>query len=342
MDDFLVHSDNFDNHVQHVRLVLQRVIEKKMKVNLKKCTFHTTKTAFLGYEVSDVGVNMLPDRVQVINDWKAPTDVKSIQSFLGFCNFYCSFIKDYSKIAIPLTNLTKKTVEFKWDNLAQQAFDTLKSKFLTADIMRHFDPTRHIVLETDASDFAIGAVLSQPHDDGLRPIGFYSRKLQAAELNYDTHDKELLAIIEALRAWRHFTIGTTTPVQIITDHKNLQYFCTSKPLNRRQVRWSEFLSDYNFTLEHRPGKLNVVPDILSRRSQDELDIGDRQSMETCLLNPSLFLATAKYDDTQHPHKQLDEHIRTANLEDTYFQEAVKWLYQPENNRSKYPEGSGNL
>ena len=121
-----------------------------MKVNLKKCTFHTTKTAFLRYEVSDVSVNMLPDRIQVINDWKAPTDVKSIQSFLGFCNFYRSFIKDYSEIAIPLTNLTKKTVEFKWDNLAQQAFDTLKSKFLTADIMRHFDPTRHIVLETDA------------------------------------------------------------------------------------------------------------------------------------------------------------------------------------------------
>ena len=186
MDNFLVHSDNFDNHVQHVCLVLQRVIEKKMKVNLKKCTFHTTKTASLGYEVSDVGVNMLPDRIQVINDWKAPTDVKSIQSFLGFCNFYRSFIKDYSEIAIPLTNLTKKTVKFKWDNLAQQAFDTLKSKFRTADVMRHFDPTRHIVLKTDASDFAIGAVLSQPHDDGLRPIGFYSPDTTVQSFSWTT------------------------------------------------------------------------------------------------------------------------------------------------------------
>lgn len=221
-----------------------------MKINLKKCTFHTNKTALLGYEVSDVGVNMLPDRVQTINNWQPPTDVKSVQSFLGFCNFYRSFIKDYSEIAIPLTNLTKKSVEFKWDNIAQTAFDTLKSKFLTAEIMRHFDPKRHIVLETDALDFAVDAVLSEPHDDGLRPVGFYSRKLQAAELNYDTHDKELLAIIEALRAWRHYTIGTAHLVQIITDHKNLQYFCTSKPLNRQQVRWSEFLSDFNFTLEH--------------------------------------------------------------------------------------------
>lgn len=228
------------------------------------------------------------------------------------------------------------------DNIAQTAFDTLKSKFLTAEIMRHFDPKRHIVLETDASDFAIGAVLSQPHDDGLRPVGFYSRKLQAAELNYDTHDKELLATIEALRAWRHYTIGTARLVQIITDHKNLQYFCTSKPLNRQQVCWSEFLSDFNFTLEHQPGKLNAVPDILSCRTQDELDIGDKESMNTCLLNPLLFLAISKYEDPQLPHKQLDDNIRNANSEDAYFQEVVKCLHQPEDDRSKYPEGSDNL
>lgn len=129
MDDFLIHSANYKDHVLHVRAVLKRVIEKKMKINLKKCTFHTNKTAFLGYEVSDVGVNMLPDRVQTINNWQPTTDVKSVQSFLGFCNFYCSFIKDYSEIAIPLTNLTKKSVEFKWTILLKQRLTRSNQSF---------------------------------------------------------------------------------------------------------------------------------------------------------------------------------------------------------------------
>jgi hypothetical protein len=200
MDDFLVYSPDFETHVQHVRAVLQRVIESNMKINLKKCTFHTTVVQFLGYEVSTTGVNMLPDRVKVIKEWKEPTDVKSLQSFLGFCNFYRAFIPHYSETAAPLTDLTKKTSIWNWSVIHQKAFDSLKCQFDTADILRHFQQGLQIILETDASDFAISGILSQVYADGIHPIGFYSRKLQVAELNYDTHDKELLAIIESLKA----------------------------------------------------------------------------------------------------------------------------------------------
>ena len=174
----------------------------------------------------------------------------SLQSFLGFCNFYRSFIDWYSTIATPLTNLTKKDAPWCWGTPHQIAFDELKHQFTTADILRHFNSKLPIILETDASDFAISGILSQTHPDGVHPVGFYSHKLQAAELNYDTHDKELLAIVESLRAWRHFTMETSVPVDIITDHNNLRYFMTTKSLNCRQVRWSQFLADFNFTLKH--------------------------------------------------------------------------------------------
>ena len=342
MDDFLIHSKNIAEHVPHVRAVLKRVIEKKMKINLKKCTFHTTKTAFLGYEVSSTGVNMLPDRVKTILEWKPPTDMKAVQSFLGFCNFYRAFIPRYSEIAVALTDLTKKDRTFEWTETAQTAFDNLKRMFTDATVMCHFDPTLPIILETDASDFAIAGVLSQPQNDEIRPVGFYSRKLQPAELNYDTHDKELLAIVESLKAWRHFCIETVTPVRIITDHNNLKYFTTTKSLNRRQVRWSEFLADFNFTLEHRPGKLNIIPDTLSRREQDALDIGDKQAQESCLLPPSLFATIAKYDDPLLPHKQLDIQIRQANKTDEYFANVVHWYFNASPTCPKLPIGSGSL
>ena len=264
LDNFLIYLVTFKEHVQHVRKVLKRVIDLNLGVNLKKCVFHSKLVKFLGYKVSSRGIAMIANRVAAIKEWLAPTNLKSLQSFLGFCNFYRQFIRNYSLIATPLTNLTKKSVEYIWTSKEQQAFDKLKNQFDTADILRHFDKDLPITVETDASDFAIAGVLSQLHSDGLRPVSFFSRKLRGAELNYDTHDKELLAIVECLKGWRHFTMERKVPVEIITDHNNLKYFMTTKTLNRRQVRWAQFLTDFNFKLIHRAGKLNVQADALSR------------------------------------------------------------------------------
>ena len=143
---------------------------------------------------------MDPKKVEAIQEWPLPTLVKETQSFLGFANFYRRFIENYSTVARPLTDLTRKDQEFKMTNEARQAFEELKSRFMTAPILATFDPEEEITVETDASDYALGGVISQRGEDCLlHPIAFYSRKLTLAELNYEIHDKELLAIVECLR-----------------------------------------------------------------------------------------------------------------------------------------------
>ncbi|KFZ16177.1 hypothetical protein V501_02352, partial [Pseudogymnoascus sp. VKM F-4519 (FW-2642)] len=203
-------------------------------------------------------------------EWPTPTTVKEVQAFLGFANFYRRFIAGYSKVAQSLTELTRKDLAFEWTAKAESAFQELKAKFTEAPILATFDPAKKIILETDSSDFAIGACLNQPDENDengkFKPIAYYSRKLSPAELNYDIHDKELLAIVVAFEQWRVYLEGSTYPVQVWTDHKNLIYFTTTKVLNRRQVRWAETLAAYNFTITYRKGSENARADALSRRT----------------------------------------------------------------------------
>ena len=153
--------------------------------------------------------------------------------FLGFANFYRRFIHDYFKIAVPLTRLTRKDTPWSWDDRVQAAFNDLKQAFTSAPILTHWIPDSPIVVETDASDYALAAIISTYVDGDIHPITFHSRTFNSAELNYDVHDKELLAIFEAFQKWRHYLEGTPTPVDVVTDHKNLQYFSTTKLLTRK-------------------------------------------------------------------------------------------------------------
>jgi hypothetical protein len=163
---------------------------------------------------------------------------------LGFANFYRRFIKDYSQIMTPLTTLTCKDKPFSWNPKSRAAFDTLKTTFTSALVLIHPDSAKPFTMETDASDFALGAILSQPGIYGsLHPVAFYSRKLTNAEINYQVYDKELLVIIITFEQWRLYFAGAQHRVQVLIDHKNLLYFTTTRTLNRRHARWSIFLVD---------------------------------------------------------------------------------------------------
>ena len=269
LDDILIYSKTLKEHKQHVEAVLDKLLARKLLLNPEKCEFHKHQVDFLGFRVGRQGIQMDPGKISEVLAWPEPRNVKEVQEFLGFGNFNRRFINGYSTIAIPLTNLTKKDVPFNWTTLQQHAFDKLKDQFATAPCLIWFTPGRPVRIETDASDKGIGACLLQQNPKGEKqtwhPVAYMSRKMTPAELNYDIHDKELLAIVAAFQDWRVYVEGASE-ITVFTDHKNLVNFCTTKQLNRRQVRWSELLSQHKFVIQYHPGKDNGRADALSRRS----------------------------------------------------------------------------
>lgn len=265
LDDILIYSNNTADHRKHVKEVLRRLRKAGLYARADKCEFERDTVEYLGYILSAEGLTMSADKVKSIIDWPEPKRVKDIQSFLGFANFYRRFIHNYSEITVPLTRLTRKGIPWVLTDAARAAFRNLKNAFTSAPVLTHWIPDRQITIETDASDYAIAAILSITGEDGeIHPVAFHSRTLTGAELNYDTHDKELLAIFAAFRTWRHYLEGAPLPIDVVTDHKNLEYFATSKILTRRQARWSEYLSAFNMVVRFRPGRLGAKPDAMTR------------------------------------------------------------------------------
>ena len=265
LDDILIYSDDITQHQSHVKEVLKRLRKAGLYVKAEKCEFHSDSVEYLGYVLSPAGLTMSDAKVKTIQEWPEPKKVKDIQSFLGFANFYRRFIFNYSDIVIPLTRLTRKDTPWNFNENCRKAFNTLKQAFTTAPILMHWVPDAQLVVETDASDYAFAAILSiMTEDSEIHPVAFHSRTFSAPELNYDVHDKELLAIFEAFKIWRHYLEGSASPIDVVTDHKNLEYFSTTKVLTRRQARWSEYLSQFNLIIRFCPGRLGTKPDALTR------------------------------------------------------------------------------
>ncbi|KAF6523243.1 hypothetical protein HZS61_011742, partial [Fusarium oxysporum f. sp. conglutinans] len=258
LDDILIYSRTREEHIEHLKMVLQKLRAAGLFANPAKCEFLVKETKFLGLIVGQEGIRMDPAKVETVKDWKTPTCLTDVQAFIGFGNFYRRFIRDFSKLTAPLNRLTKKDVPFVWDDTCEKAFIKLKEAFTTAPILRPFDWTKDVILETDASDYVSAG------------------KHTATECNYEIYDKELMAIIRCFEEWRPELEGAPSPIKVITDHKNLEYFTTTKLLNRRQARWSEFLSRFNFQITYRPGKQGVKPDALTRRSEDLPKEGDER------------------------------------------------------------------
>ena len=236
LDDILIYSDNLESYKNHVREVLNRLQNNRLYMSPAKCAFHWRKVEFLGFILGLKGIQMDPKKVQTIQDWLVPWQVKDIQAFIGFANFYQCFIKGYLELIILLIRLTRKKKPWNWSSQCQSSFETLKRAFNSVPVLAHWDSDSPIIVGTDASDYALAAILSTYKEGEIYPIMFHSWAFSPTELNYDIHDKELLAIFEAFKKWQYYLEGTPISVEIFTDHKNLIYFCESKSLSCQQTR----------------------------------------------------------------------------------------------------------
>ncbi|GJP47147.1 hypothetical protein CLOM_g6374 [Closterium sp. NIES-68] len=262
LDDILIYSRDMKQHVEHLRRVFEILRRERFYVKLSKSEFALEKVQFLGHMVSAQGVHVDPKKIEAVRTWKTPENVKELQQFLGFANYYNRFVPQYAKLAAPLTNLLKKNTPYKWEPKHQEAVEQLKQALTSAPVLILPDPERDYVIEADASDQAVGAVLMQDQGNGLQPIAYLSKKLHGAELNYPIHDKEALAIIIAFKAWRCYLEGRRTTVY--TDHCSLKYLKTQPNLSRRQVRWIDFLeTHFHYDIVYKPGHKNKA-DALSR------------------------------------------------------------------------------
>lgn len=294
LDDILIFSRNLSEHVQHVRLVLQRLLENRLYVKAEKCDFHVPSVSFLGFVVEKGQIKADPAKIKAVADWPTPTNRKQLQRFFGFANFYRRFIRNYSKVASPLTKLTSVKVPFSWSPGAEEAFVKLKRLFCSAPVLCPPNPAAQYIVEVDASESGVGAVLSQrsTSDQKLHPCAFFSLQLSPAERNYDVGNRELLAVVLALKQWRHWLEGASQPFVVWTDHKNLSYLRSARRLNSRQARWALFLGRFNFTLTYRPGSRNVKPDALSRQVTPATSA---ETTEDTILHPPCIVGAAIWD-----------------------------------------------
>ena len=268
IDDILIYSKTKEEHLQHLRQVLEILRKHQLYAKLSKCNFLQREVAYLGHRINEHGILVDPTKIEAIKKWEKPTTIKEIQSFLGLAGYYRRFIKNYAGIVACLHDLTVTgtNVIQEWNDNHDTAFETLKEKLTTAPVLRSPDQNLQFVVTTDASDYAIGAVLSQED----QPIAYRSRKISSAERNYLVYEKELLAIIDATQAWRHYLIGNK--FLIYTDHESLKYLNKQPTLSTRQARWMDHLNNYHFEIIYKPGKLNVVADALSRQQQEDEQI----------------------------------------------------------------------
>ena len=260
IDDILVYSRNQDEHVEHLRIVLQILKEKQLYAKLSKCEFWLEKVNFLGHVISGEGIAVDPSKIEAVLQWKPPRTVTEIRSFLGLAGYYRRFIEGFSKLALPLTRLTRKGQAFVWDHKCEDSFLELKRRLTTAPVLVLPNPNDNFEVYCDASKQGLGCVLMQDR----KAVAYASRQLKPHEGNYPTHDLELAAVVFALKIWRHHLFGAR--FEVFSDHKSLKYLFDQKELNMRQRRWLEFLKDYDFGLNYHPGKANVVADALSRKS----------------------------------------------------------------------------
>ncbi|CAA0816896.1 Uncharacterized mitochondrial protein AtMg00860, partial [Striga hermonthica] len=264
IDDILIYSKSQKEHEEHLRVVLETLRREKLYAKFSKSEFWLQRVAFLGHVITQAGIEVDLSKVSAVQNWSTPKSPSEVRSFLGLAGYYRRFIEGFSKIALPLSQLTRKSVKFEWTDRCEASFQELKRRLTSAPMLTIPDPSRSFTIFSDASKQGLGCVLMQ---DG-QVVAYASQQLKPHEQNYPTHDLELAAVVHALEIWRHYLYGGRC--EIFTDHKSLQYIFTQKELNMRQRRWLELIKDYDCSIQYHPGKANVIADALSRKVRGDL------------------------------------------------------------------------
>jgi len=273
LDDIIIVSGTFDEHLQHLAEVFRRLRDARLRLNPEKCHFCRHELKYLGHIVGHRGIRTDREKVRAMAQWPRPSNVRQIRQFVGLASWYRRFIPEFSATAAPLTRLTRKNARWQWGNGEEQAFQTLKKSLASAPVLACPDFGRRFVLQTDASTTGLGAVLTQHFEDGERVIAYASRTLNGAEKNYSATELECLAVIWGIRHFRGYIEGYEFTV--ITDHQALRWLQKIESPTGRLGRWMLELQQYSFGVKYRRGRLNRVADALSRLSAVRATRGPR-------------------------------------------------------------------
>lgn len=312
LDDIIIFGRTFTEHLDRLAAVLKRVESASLKLKPSKCAFGKKSVSFLGHIISDKGISTDPEKLKKIQEWPALRRVDDVRSFLGYATYYRKFIPSFAHIAHPLNKLLQKDQIFQWSPACEEAFQTLKKAFCEIVTLAYPNFAVPFIVDTDASDFGIGAVLSQKNSANIeQPIAYYSRSLSKSERKYAVTRKEMLALVDALKHFRCYLLGKKFLVR--TDHSALQWLRTFKEPVGQVARWIEQLAEYNFDIVHRAGKQHANADALSRY-------------------PSTVVSISEGEKWLHPSIQAE--FRKQQARDTITSTIITWLRKatrPDNN-----------
>ena len=315
LDDIIVIGKTFDDMINDLDEELLKLEGAGLKLKPRKCQLFAKQVEFLGHLISKQGIQTDPKKTQVVKDWPKPETLHDVRSFVGFCSYYRRFIPKFAELAKPLHKLSEKGQKFMWTDECNTAFQTLKSKMVESPILAHPDFTAPFILDTDASNQAIGAVLSQNIDGHERVIAYASRTLTKSERRYCVTRKELLALVHFVKYFRHYLYGKTFTVR--TDHGSLRWLMQFKNPEGQIARWLEILSSYDMKIEHRPGRLHKNADGLSRIPCNQC--GMKDSDEDDDHQETINRLTSPDDD----NRTVD--IKCLQKEDSDISLVTKWV-----------------
>ncbi len=337
LDDIIIYSKILKKHKRHVRLILNRLREADLQMNINKCKFHVQEIIFLELLIFIEELKMNSRKIQAVVKWSILNNLTQIQSFIDFCNFYQRFIKNFSKIVHSMIQLTQKKIMFEWNETCQTAFNHMKRRMTETFILRHFDQTHETILKTDSFNYVNDEVLSQYDDEEvLHSIAFYSKNMSSAECNYEIYNKKLLIIIRAFEHWWFKLKLINISIKMFIDHQALISLMKDKELSRCQMRWIQKLADFNFKIMYWSDKQNIKIDALTCQADFMLRNFDDERVRyqwiTILTSNRMKITDLKKNISESIYKQvldaneIDENctlLREAKIRDKAQCEDIK-------------------